>query len=312
MFLLADVIGQNAAVLKARGFVERFEPGKALMLYGPPGTGKTMIVRALANEYGLELVELNASDRRSEKAIEESVGRAMHQRSLSEKGKLILIDELESFDRGTVPAVVSIIKESTFPVIITARNPYVQKLLPLRNLCELAEVKKLTSVAVEKHLKKLGCKNAAEVAKAANGDLRAAMIDADACGNARELQESVFTTVRTLFRGNLETARKAVDASEATPEELFWWLENNIMNEFKKGTEIAEAFDLLSRIDVARRRGRTDGMIAAFSTIHRRPDFTFVSYKPPRPFFGRKSVVEGIHCSQKKIRGDPSLRSLVG
>ena len=39
------------------------------MLYGPPGIGKTALVDAAARELGFTIIEMNASDTRSEKAI---------------------------------------------------------------------------------------------------------------------------------------------------------------------------------------------------------------------------------------------------
>ena len=42
---------------------------KQCLLYGPPGVGKTALVNAAAKEFGFTIIEMNASDTRSEKAI---------------------------------------------------------------------------------------------------------------------------------------------------------------------------------------------------------------------------------------------------
>ncbi|MCL2686003.1 MAG: AAA family ATPase [Candidatus Bathyarchaeota archaeon] len=42
---------------------------KAVLLYGPPGVGKTALVLAASRELGFSVIEMNASDTRSEKAI---------------------------------------------------------------------------------------------------------------------------------------------------------------------------------------------------------------------------------------------------
>ena len=42
---------------------------KAVLLYGPAGVGKTTLVLAAAHEFGFSVIEMNASDTRSEKSI---------------------------------------------------------------------------------------------------------------------------------------------------------------------------------------------------------------------------------------------------
>ena len=50
---------------------KQFPKKKALMLYGPAGTGKTSLAIASAKENNLEILELNSSDLRNKKKLEE-------------------------------------------------------------------------------------------------------------------------------------------------------------------------------------------------------------------------------------------------
>ncbi|TLN01319.1 AAA family ATPase, partial [bacterium] len=67
-----EVVGNGSSVRRVhewlRGWVGH---GKALLLHGPPGVGKTASVEAAANELGYGILELNASDIRTEERITE-------------------------------------------------------------------------------------------------------------------------------------------------------------------------------------------------------------------------------------------------
>ena len=69
---IEDIVGNEEA--KAT-FVDwltgkrRSKTKKAVLLYGPPGVGKTALVNAAARDCGFTIIEMNASDTRSEKAI---------------------------------------------------------------------------------------------------------------------------------------------------------------------------------------------------------------------------------------------------
>src|SRR5687768_7474104 len=84
---------------------------KALLLHGPPGCGKTSAAHALANDLGWGVLELNASDVRSGKAIQRVAGEGSRHETFSASGdyfasakglrKLIILDEADNlYERG--------------------------------------------------------------------------------------------------------------------------------------------------------------------------------------------------------------------
>ncbi|RLJ01257.1 MAG: replication factor C large subunit, partial [Candidatus Aenigmatarchaeota archaeon] len=134
---LNEIIGQSKAISQFLEWYEKWKPGdKAAMFYGQTGRGKTALVYAFANEKGLDVVEVNASDWRNKDVIEEVLGRASKQMSLFRRGKIILVDEVDGIagreDRGGVGALIKVIKESKFPIVLTANDPYDKKLAQLR------------------------------------------------------------------------------------------------------------------------------------------------------------------------------------
>src|SRR3989338_6724408 len=99
-----DIRGQAFAVDKLKTFIKKQpEERKVIALHGPPGTGKTSLAYVIANETNSEIFELNASDLRDREKINEILKPATEQRSLTNKGKVILVDEVDGIsevDRG--------------------------------------------------------------------------------------------------------------------------------------------------------------------------------------------------------------------
>src|SRR3989338_5746090 len=104
--LTKEVIGQDTSVNEIKKFIHDYkkQKKKALLVYGPTGCGKTVAIYAVADELGLEIVEVNASDFRNEEGLNSIVGNAISQYSLFSKSKVILVDEIDGIagteDRG--------------------------------------------------------------------------------------------------------------------------------------------------------------------------------------------------------------------
>jgi len=141
---LGEIVGQRSGVDAVLNYVKGWKKGrKPLLLHGDAGVGKTCTVFAVARELGYEVVELNASDARTARAVKEKALAAATQASLLGGGKIILIDEIDGIygtaDRGGVPMLKEVVERSRYPVVFTANDAYRQNIRSLRNKCELVK-----------------------------------------------------------------------------------------------------------------------------------------------------------------------------
>jgi len=354
---LSEVFGQKEAVEKIEKWFSKWKiSSKPLLLFGPPGSGKTCTVEALAKENNFDLIEMNASDVRSALQIQEVIGKSTAQQSLFKRGKIFLLDEIEGLygrgDFGGMKEVIEIIKKSAHRIILTSNKPYDQKLRSLRTYVEMVEFKKVHVFDVEKKLKSIAekenisaDKNAVNViAKLSSGDLRAAINDFEnvSCGRKeitmkdieilgyREREENIFETIRNIFKTKSALAAKlAINNSDKDPDEIFWWIENNIANEFEDPEEIANAFDALSKADIFKKRIASnqnwtmkaymiDMMTAGVSTAKKDVYRKFTRYQYPSNIMILGSLKEGkaarfetmgkiavrCNCSKRKFKSD--------
>jgi len=271
---LKEVEGQDKAVSEVKQFVENYKKGKAALLYGKTGTGKTCSIYALAKELNFEILELNASDFRDKESMNLIVGQSSKQMSLFNKKKLILLDEVDALsgqkDRGCVQALVKIISESEFPMILIADDPYEKKISPLRKNCKMIEFVNLEHSFVFNVLRKI-CEFEnikydetilKDLARRSGGDVRASINDLQIiCATKkvlesleelgeREKKESIINALKLIFKSkNPENVLNAFEKTDLDLNECLLWLDENLPREYQ-GKDLYNAYDCVSKSDV--------------------------------------------------------------
>ncbi len=339
---LKEFVDQKKAVEQFLVWYKNYKPGsKAALLYGPPGVGKTALVRAFARENNLNLIEMNASDVRSAQKIKEVFRASAKQASLFGKKKMFLIDEVDGIsgkeDRGGLAEIIKFIKESVFPVVLTANDAWDPKLKPLRSYCEMIQFSPIPPTYIVKRLKEIAEVEGLIVdinvlkalAERSKGDLRAAINDLETLATKKEItvkdledlgyrerEEDVFQTLKMIFKTkSIKAARFAVSLVDKDPEELIWWIEENVSNEYETIEEIVKAYEFLSWADLFRKRivsrqnwrlmvYMIDLMSAGVSSAKKDVYRKFTKFKPPlrlQTYAKLKPLKENVNKALEKL-----------
>jgi len=190
------------------------------------------------------------------------------------------------------------------------------------------------------------------LAKRSEGDLRSAINDLESLARVkkeikltdlevlgeREKETSIFDALKIIFKTSTALAAKlSIQSVDKDVDEIFWWIEQNIINEYEKSEEIARAYEMLSRADLFKNRIKinqewkfkkymidlmTAGVAVSKKEMYRK--FSRYEYPDKIKFLGstkfeRKGekdrlleLSKQLHCSTKKIRKDflPYLKVL--
>jgi replication factor C large subunit len=290
---LDDVIGNPGAVNSLRMWAESWDSGipekRAVVLIGTPGVGKTTSAEALARDMGWSIIEMNASDQRTGDAIEDIAVRGSRFNTFSDEGdyldtgkgqrKLIVLDEADNFfgnaDRGAIPVISRLIKETLQPVILIVNDYY-----ELSRKCSAAKTDTIQitfqrpkAVSMVKALNKIAANEGVEVepeamqiiAEKANGDMRAAVRNLEALSlgqtkvtvemaegiSARDKRSDMYSLMSAIFRSDdpMKARRMLMDV-DTDPPELSLWVDENIPYEFVDKGDLVRGYEKLSRADI--------------------------------------------------------------
>ena len=290
---LDEIIGNSSAVSQLRSWADAWSKGKpkrkGAILVGDPGIGKTSAALALANDYGWDIVELNASDSRNEESVDRIVGHGSRADTFSADGsyrssaeghlKLIVFDEADNLfgneDRGGAKSITHALRDTVQPIILIV-NDYYELTRKASGIKQLATTIRFTRPTAQQVADALGRIVAREgldihpdvivrIVKNAEGDIRGAVndlqsisllgsVDMDEVSQSlgwRDVPSEIYGALADIFASNdMTAARLSLISVDETPDNFLKWLDDNLPRVIRDPEDRARAIDIVARADV--------------------------------------------------------------
>ncbi|EIJ65205.1 ATPase, AAA family [Candidatus Nitrosopumilus salaria BD31] len=268
--IISDMVGNEesrAAIME--WFVKWKKGTKPLLLVGPPGIGKTTIAYLVAEQFGYDMIGLNASDVRSKSRINEILMPVLA--NVSVMGiPMIFVDEVDGIhgrsDFGGASALIDILKEPTVPIILAANSDTSDKMKGIKKAVKTIYFKKipprLLRIYLENILKKESAKlspgSLIKVIGKSRGDIRSMInLTQSFVTGFNPQTETTFENINiedginAFFKANsIEEARLILYSMQIDPREKINAFYSSIITSNIDNSTLAKYLEIMSNADM--------------------------------------------------------------
>ena len=219
-----DMVGNEEPRAAIVTWLAKWKAGtKPLLLVGPPGVGKTTMALLLAEQFGYDMIGLNASDVRSKSKINEILEPVLGNAAVTGRPAMIFIDEVDGIhgrsDYGGSAALVDIMKRTSVPIILAANDDTHDKMKPVTKAATTVRFRRVPPRLLRAYLegvlrsedagspdgpsKRIGYGTLIKIVNRSRGDIRSMM--------------NLAQSYATGFNPQTETPDDALAAEQAVP-----------------------------------------------------------------------------------------------
>ncbi len=157
---IEEMVGNEDARIEFIQWLLSWKVGmKPLLLIGPPGIGKTTLIKIAANQFNIDLIELNASDTRSKERLESIITPLVNNLNLLSKKVILFLDEVDGIDenteRGALTFLLSLAKSSNIQMVMAANKESNNIIKELSKVCKVIRFKEITPRLIQLYINQL-------------------------------------------------------------------------------------------------------------------------------------------------------------
>ncbi|CEF68035.1 Replication factor C subunit 1 [Strongyloides ratti] len=295
-------LGENGKVKKVKptglGAKNDGTAFKAALLSGSPGVGKTTCAVLACKELGLTYVQLNASDARGKKILQQKVEECLQTHNISsffkstnnpgknvkQSEQVLIMDEVDgmsgSDDRAGISELILMIKNTKIPIICICNDRFNRKIQSLANHCfdlrftkpTVNQVRARLMAIASKEGMKIPLEKMSQVAEASNLDIRQSIYNLQLIKssgqveqlNSKDVAVNIFEAARQLLdpkTSNIDRRRLYFTDYSIMPlfvQENYVSIEPVKLNRKETLKALKKSAEALSYVDVFEKQIRTN------------------------------------------------------